>query len=131
MTLHLKIIGVLLMLLSLIHILFPRYFKWKDELKGLTLINRQVMYIHTFFIALVVMQMGILCFNYSAELLRPGLGRTVTLGLGIFWGARLIVQFFGYSSLLWRGKRFETMIHFLFAILWCYFTTVFFIVALQ
>jgi hypothetical protein len=32
----------------------------------------------------------------------------VALGCGLFWLARLLVQFFGYSAQLWRGKGFET-----------------------
>ena len=33
---HLKIIGVVLISLSFIHVIFPSYFKWKDELKEMT-----------------------------------------------------------------------------------------------
>tara|TARA_R110000737_G_scaffold217581_1_gene233983 strand:- start:720 stop:905 length:186 start_codon:yes stop_codon:yes gene_type:complete len=48
MEVHLKIIGVLLMALALVHIIFPKYFNWKEELKSLSLINKQMMTIHTF-----------------------------------------------------------------------------------
>jgi len=54
MELHLKIIGSLLMVLSAAHAYFPRYFDWKSNLAPLSLINRQMMQVHTFFIALVV-----------------------------------------------------------------------------
>lgn len=126
MELHLKIIGVLLIILSLIHIVFPKYFNWKNELKPLRLINRQMMFVHTFFIALVVFLMGILCFTSSTELVQSDLGKRISLGLGIFWGVRLVIQLFGYSSNLWRGKKFETIMHGLFLILWAYLTFVFF-----
>ena len=59
MELQLKIIGVLLIALALLHAFFPRYFQWKKELSGLKLINRQMMYVHTFFIALAVFLMGL------------------------------------------------------------------------
>ncbi len=52
MEIHFKVIGVLLILLSVVHVFFPRYFKWDLELKSLSLINRQLMTMHTFFIAL-------------------------------------------------------------------------------
>jgi hypothetical protein len=58
------------------------------------------------------------------------LGREVSLGLGIFWAARLWVQFFGYSSKVWRGKRFETAIHVVFSIFWTYLSSVFIMVYL-
>jgi hypothetical protein len=37
----------------------------------------------------------------------------------------LFVQFFGYSSKVWKGKSFETTIHILFAVLWTYISIVF------
>jgi hypothetical protein len=125
MEVHFKIIGVLLILLSLIHMIFPRYFNWKQELGSLSLVNRQMMTIHTFFIALVLFLMGLLCLTSVKDLVETKLGRTVTLGFGIFWVFRLVIQFFGYSPELWKGKTFETAIHILFTVLWIYLSVVF------
>lgn len=125
MILHLKVIGLLLIVLALIHVVFPRYFDWKVQLSGLSLINRQLMYVHTFFIGLVVLLMGILCFTSATEIIETPLGNKIALGLAIFWLARLITQFFGYSSELWKGKPFETTVHILFTFLWVYFSGVF------
>ncbi len=125
MELHLKIIGVALIVLALIHVIFPKYFNWKQDLSSVSLINRQVMYVHTFFIALVVLLMGLLCLTSSQEIVTTPLGKKIALGLGIFWICRLFIQFFGYSSELWRGKTFETIIHILFSLLWTYLSIVF------
>lgn len=122
---QLEIIGALLVLLALFHAGFPRYFDWPSELKQLSLINRQMVYVHTLFVALVVLLMGLLCLGFAADLVHTRLGRIVSLGLGIFWLVRLLVQFFGYSTELWRGKRFETAVHVVFAVMWTYVTTVF------
>lgn len=122
---NLKIIGVLLMLLASMHLVFPKYFNWKKELSMLSLINRQMMYIHTFFIGLIVLLMGILCFALPDELVSTPFGKKISLGIGIFWAARFYFQFFGYSSMLWKGKTFETIIHVLFSILWIYLAGVF------
>lgn len=70
--------------------------------------------------------MGLLCITSSHELVTTVLGNRISLGLAIFWGIRLGVQFFGYSVDLWKGKTFETTIHVIFSILWGYFTAVFF-----
>ena len=126
MQLHIKITGALFSVLALAHIVFPKYFQWKKELVGLSLVNRQMMYVHTLFIALVVLLMGILCFTSADAIVGTELGRRLALGLGVFWGVRLLVQFFGYSSKLWRGKRFETAVHIVFSVLWLYVTVVFF-----
>lgn len=122
---HLKIIGIILIVLALVHFIFPRYFNWKVELKTLNLINRQMMIVHTFFIALTVFLMGIICLINSKDLVETNLGKQVSLGFSLFWTARLFIQFFGYSSKLWKGKKFETIIHILFSILWFYFSVVF------
>lgn len=125
MEIHFKIIGVLLVLLALVHLVFPKRFNWVEELAPLSVINRQLMYVHTFFIALVVLLIGLLCLSAAGELATTALGRKVCLGIGIFWLIRLYVQFGGYSPVLWKGKLFETTIHVLSAILWAYLSAVF------
>ncbi len=125
MLIHLKIIGVLLMTLGLIHIFFPKYFNWDKELKSLSLINRQMMTVHTFFIAFTVFLMGLLCLTSAKELVETILGKKIALGFGIFWTVRLFIQFFGYSKELWKGKTFETTMHIIFSILWTYLSFIF------
>lgn len=125
MEIHFKIIGLLLMLLAWVHILFPRYFNWKEELKNLSLINKQMMTVHTFFIALTVFLMGLLCFTHSEALIDTELGKTISLGLGIFWSIRLFMQLFVYSKKLWLGKTFETSVHIFFTLVWLYMSIVF------
>lgn len=125
MELQFKITGILLMLLALLHFSFPKYFNWQQELSLLSIMNRQMMYVHAFFIAFVVFLIGLLCLTSSHELLTTTLGRRICLGIGIFWIARLCVQFFGYSSKVWKGKLFETVVHIIFSILWAYLSTVF------
>jgi len=125
MELHLKIIGILLVILAAIHVVFPKYFNWKIELNSLSLINRQLMYIHSFFIAFAIFLIGILCLTSASELTNTPLGKKISLGLGIFWSVRLFIQFFGYSSKLWKGKAFETFVHVFFSFFWIYLSTIF------
>tara|TARA_B100000768_G_scaffold91255_1_gene85393 strand:+ start:203 stop:598 length:396 start_codon:yes stop_codon:yes gene_type:complete len=125
MLIHINIIGVILIALALVHIIFPKYFNWDKELKSLSLINRQMMTIHTFFIAFTVFLMGLLCLTSSNQLIESNLGKKISLGLGLFWSVRLFIQFFGYSADLWRGKKLETLIHILFSILWTYISSIF------
>jgi hypothetical protein len=131
MQIHLTIIGVLLIGLALIHIVFPKYFNWDKELSSLSLINRQLMTIHTFFIALTVFLMGLLCFISSDEIINTSLGKKIAFGFAIFWTIRLFVQFFGYSSKLWKGKKPETFMHILFTALWVYLSFIFWAIAVK
>lgn len=125
MELHIEVTGVLLIALALMHVVFPKYFKWKKELRLISAINRQIMYVHTFFIALIVFLIGLLCLTSASELVNTVLGKKICLGLGIFWSVRLLFQFFVYSSKLWKGKKLETGVHILFSLLWTYFSSVF------
>jgi hypothetical protein len=125
MELHYKIIGLLLIVLSFVHAIFPKYFNWEKELSALSLVNLQMIYIHTLFIALVLLLMGILCLSSAEELIETTLGQKIALGFGIFWFVRLIVQFFGYSSKLWKGKTFETIVHIFFSLFWTYLSAIF------
>jgi hypothetical protein len=125
MEIHLKIVGGLLIALALMHIIIPKYFKWEEELTSLSLITKQILYVHTFFIAFVVLLIGLLCLNYGPELLYDPFGKIISLGLSGFWLTRLIFQFFVYSPKVWRGKKFETVMHVAFSFLWLYFTAVF------
>lgn len=88
-----------------------------------------MMTVHTFFIALFVFLIGLLCFTSAADLIHTKLGKIVCFGLGVFWTTRLFFQLFVYSSKLWKGKIFETIIHVLFIVLWMYLGGVFFLTA--
>lgn len=128
---QLKLIGILLMLLALVHVIFPKYFNWKKELSNLSLINKQMMLVHTFFVALTVFMMGFLCVSFSYDLVETNFGKIISTGFGIFWLIRLLIQFFGYSSKLWKGKRFETTVHIIFSIFWSYCSFIFLFVGLR
>lgn len=117
MELAVRISGILLIALALLHLAFPRYFRWKEDLMPLSLINRQMMYVHMFFVAFVVLLMGCLAAFTPSGFFTP-FGRVVSLVFFVFWFVRLLFQLFVYSPALWRGKRFETVIHVTFTILW-------------
>ena len=131
MEVQLELIGFALVGLALLHVPFARYFKWRQEFAAVSLINRQMMYVHTFFIAFTVLLMGLLCLTSAAELIATPLGHKFALGCGAFWLARLLIQFFGYSATLWRGKRFETAVHVVFSGLWAYLSFVFILVGMR
>ena len=129
MELQIKIIGYILMVLALVHFIFPKKFSWKKELASLSLINKQLMEVHTFFVAFIVFLMGLLCISSADELVHTAFGNRISLGLFIFWVTRLVFQFFVYSPKLWKGKTMETLIHIGFSILWIYLTLIFFLAA--
>jgi hypothetical protein len=122
---HIKISGLFFLALSFIHVFFPRYFKWQTELANISQINRQMMYVHCFFIGLILFLLGLLCISSSSEIVSTILGKRISVGLSIFWIARLLIQFFGYSKELWVSKKKETIINITFILIWSYISSVF------
>ena len=121
--LNLRAAGASQLLLALLHLSFSRRFNWAGELARLSLLNRQIFYVHTFFVALVVAGMGVLSLVGTAALLATGpLVGWVAGGCALFWLCRLYCQFFYYDADLWRGNRFNTTVHVLFAALWSWYS---------
>ncbi len=126
LSVHLEIVGALLVMLGLSHAFFNRLFGWEQELAGVSLLTRRIFYVHTFFIALGVVLAGAGSFLYADSLLHPGpLSRAILLGMTAFWFCRLLAQFFAYETAIWRGDRFRTCMHVVFSLLWCYVTGVY------
>lgn len=118
---HLQVAGGLLIILALAQPLFDRYFGWSSETTRLTTFTRQVFHVHGFFIAVILLMMGVLSICYADELLVPSaLSRAVLAGLAIFWILRLGAQWFVYDSSVWRSSRFRTVMHVAFSLLWIY-----------
>jgi hypothetical protein len=119
---HIQIVGVLLLALGTAHVFFGRYFGWKQELASLSLLTRQVFIVHCFFIALLLVLLGICSLFYTDTLLAPNaLSRVLLVGLVVFWLSRLLVQLFIYDSRIWRGRQFYTAMHIAFSLMWTYF----------
>ena len=120
---HLRIVGFLLVLLGLSHIFMNRYFGWREELANVSLLTRQIFYVHTFFIALGVVLGGAVSLAFPNQLLGPApLNRAILAGMAFFWFCRLLAQFFVYDGAIWRGNRYRTYMHVAFSSLWCYVT---------
>ena len=123
---HLRATGVLLALLVVVHAFVPGRLRWREELSRLSLVNRQIFEVHTFFIVLVLALLSTLLLTSSDALLAPSrLSRALLFGLTIFWGLRMLTQWFYYSPAVWRGNRFNTLAHCVFSTVWVYMTATF------
>ena len=111
--------GVGQIALALAHAAFPKRLQWPEETARMSPVNRQIFWVHTYFVVLTVLLMGVLSLFYARALLTPSpLTHPILAGYVIFWSFRLFCQFFVYKSDLWRGKRLETFVHVLFTFLW-------------
>lgn len=125
MILSLHIAGMLQLILALAHFGFIPRLQWREDLQRVGLFTRQVFWVHTGFLMIVIAGFGILDLCHARELMEPTpLTRTLLGGLMVFWAARLYCQFFVYQSALWRGNRFNTLAHIMFSTLWAFLTVV-------
>ncbi|MCA8964351.1 MAG: hypothetical protein H6838_14305 [Planctomycetes bacterium] len=121
--LHLRIVGGLQIVLALLHLDFRRRFRWAEELAALSLLNRQIFYVHALFLCFVLVAFGSLSLLAPDALLEPTrLARLVLGGIATFWGLRLFCQWFVYDARLWRGQTMPTVVHWVFTLVWAYFT---------
>jgi hypothetical protein len=123
---HLQAVGALQIALALAHTTFTRRFNWKEETARLSLLNRQIFYVHTVFICVVLISFGLLSLFCADELQsRSRLATFVLAGITFFWVLRWLFQFFVYDSRLWKGNRFNTIVHVIFSAVWTYFGCVY------
>jgi len=124
--LHLRVAGVLFLALVALNLYLPRRFGWRHEMASLSLLNRQIFQVHAAFICIVLALFAALVLFYTRPLLAPTpLARAVLAGMAIFWFLRLLTQWLVYDWSLWRGRRFETLVHLVFTGLWGYLTATF------
>ena len=124
--LHLRLAGVVMASLVVVNLMVPGRFHWREEMSRLSLVNRQIFQAHSVFLVLTLALFSALLLTCGPALLEPTrLSRAVLSGLTIFWGLRMVMQWWFYSPLIWRGHRFNTVMHYTFSVVWVYVTTVF------
>jgi hypothetical protein len=91
--LNLTIAGMLLLGLGILHIALPGVLQWNRELAGASPLNREVSYVHCFFIGLACLLWGLLPLTAGRSLLQPSpVARLVLIGAVVFWASRLAIQ---------------------------------------
>lgn len=89
---HLRLCGAALLMLCLLHFVFPKRFRWREELALLSALNRQIFYVHTFFVGLVLVMMGVpLLIEPEIWLERSRIGWWTAAGFTLFWALRLFI----------------------------------------
>ena len=122
----LRIAGAGLVLLAILHVPMARRLRWKEEAARMSEFNGMVFHVHNFFICTVLVGMGLPCLIEPAVMLEPSrAGAWGAWSLCVFWAARLYCQHFVYPSSAWRGKRFETVLHWWFTLVWAFLTALF------
>ena len=123
---NLRLVGVLMAGLVVLNLFVPRRFRWREELSRVSPLNRQIFEVHAIFLVLTLGLISALLLTSADALLeRTRLARAVLVGLTVFWGLRMLAQWFYYSPEVWRGNRLHTVMHVAFSAMWVYVTSVF------
>ena len=105
--------------------LTPRVLDWKNDLRQLHPMTRQLIWVHGAFIILTIIAFGLISTIYAPTLAagQTQLARAICAFIAVFWGARLALQFIIFnpgpllSSLLLKlGYHGLTVVFLYFAI---------------
>ena len=118
---QLQISGLLLICLGVSHAGFGRFLDWKRDLAKLTLANRQIFYVHSFFVAVFLVLTGLLLLFFPDSLVQhQPLSRAILGGLTLVWALRLCIQCFVFDSSLWRTHPGRRSAHYVLTVFWTY-----------
>ena len=99
----------------------PSRLGWKEDLRQLRPFNRKLLWVQGSFTVLTIIAFGTLTLTLHAELLR---GDRAALGLaafiGLYWTARILVDWFYFSHEDWPPGREFVVGHFLLTALFCF-----------
>jgi hypothetical protein len=122
---HLRLSGALLILLGASHAFFDRRLDWRQDTQKLSPINRQIFAVHWFYIALLLIMLGLLFTSLAPELLRPEpITQAIFLATTAIWAIRLFMQWFVFDRGLWRHDNANRVIHYLLTAIWIYLLAV-------
>jgi hypothetical protein len=77
----------------------PKALNWKASLGSLDRLSRQLIWVHGAFIVLVIVGFGLISVIYPSSLAAGSpLARGLCLFIAVFWGLRLLVQFFVFDA---------------------------------
>lgn len=124
LTLNLTVAGVLLVGLGVLHIALPAALAWHRELAGASPINREVSYVHCYFIGLTCVLWGLLPLTAGSLLIQPSpVTRLVLIGAVTFWASRLVIQLAVFNRHARQSAAWLT-VSAAGTILWIYLTAV-------
>lgn len=98
--------GVFHFALVVFHLLFWRLFDWNTDLRSLSVINRAVVPVLNLSLTFLFALFGFLSLFHSRELSTTGLGRSLLVGLALFWAARAMQQIVFFKLRHWMSWVF-------------------------
>jgi len=108
-----------------------RILDWKEPLRQIPLLLREVFYVHSWFISVTLTIFGVLTLRFAPEMSSNPVARWLAVAIGCFWGFRTLLQVGYYSSTHWRGNLRRTIIHVVLLVIYGGMTVTYLLAGLQ
>jgi hypothetical protein len=126
MTLFLIIAGLGQIGLGLASLAVPKVLKWEKELARMKPITRQIYTTYAVYIWAINLSFGFLSLLRPEWLLDPHpLARAVSGFIAVYWGARLLIQFFYYDRSIRPPGAFWVLAEWMLVALFTYLTALY------
>ena len=123
--------GILHFGILLASAMVPKVLDWRESLSKLDDLSRQVVWVHGIFIVFVIIGFGVISVLFASELAAgSALARGICLFIALFWGARLVVQFFVFDAKPYLTTAFLKTGYYGLTLVFAYHTVVYSLVAL-
>ena len=99
--------------IAILNLFLVRLMKWKSDVARMPLLIREVFRVHAWFISVTLGIFGVMTWRFADEMssgTNP-IGTWLSVGIGIFWAIRTVLQITYYSSSHWKGQASRTLIH--------------------
>jgi len=80
--------GILNALFAVFHLALPSLARWQDTLSTISTDNQAIMYTLNLAVALTLLVFGYVSVFHQRDLLTTGLGKAMTVSVGLFWLVR-------------------------------------------
>ena len=109
----LEIIAGMQLAIAVLNLFLVPLLQWKDDLKRMPSLLREVFQVHAWFISITLAIFGIITARFAGDFAAGTnlLNRWLAAGIGLFWMIRTILQLTYYSSTHWRGRLGYTTVH--------------------
>ena len=111
--------------------LTPKVLNWRTELQQLNALSRHVVWTHGVFIVFVILGFGAISVGLPVEMCGgTPLARGICAFIGIFWLARLGIQFFLFDARPYLTTKFLTLGYHGLTVVFTYMAIVYIVAAL-
>lgn len=107
---YIWIAGGLQLVMFVVSLFLPARLRYRENLSKVLPIIQQIFTVHSIYISMLLLVLGVLCFLFAPELAGGSLlGRFFSGYLAVFWGLRVFIQLFYYDPELKRQNPLANM----------------------